>query len=339
MTKSFIIAEAGVNHNGGLDLAHKLIDVAKQAGADAVKFQTWRTEMVTRPGTVMAEYQKASPLGNDMFEMGKRLELDDEDFVALKSHCERCGIMFLSTPFDIPSLQFLVREIQVPMLKISSGEAVNVPMLRAAACEGVPIILSTGMCTMDDVRLGVDTIQEVWHALGTDPGLTLMHCTTAYPTAMDDVHLRSMVTLGKEFGLPIGFSDHTEGSTAAVVAVALGACMIEKHFTLDRDMPGPDHKASADPDTLSRLISAVREAEKALGSPVKEPRSCEIDTARLVRRSLVATRDIASGEIIAEDALIALRPEDGIPARDIDRVIGRPAWRAFRKGEVLRWPG
>jgi sialic acid synthase SpsE len=246
--------------------------------------------------------------------------------------------MFLSTPFDIPSVRVLVHELGVGRLKIPSGEITNVPLLRAAAGEGVPLIVSTGMCDLDDVAQAIGTITDVWAAAGTAPGLSLMHCTSAYPTPMDEAHLRSMQTLATTFGLPVGFSDHTEGIVAALVAVGLGATLIEKHFTIDRTMPGPDHQASADPATLTALIAAIRQAEQALGSAEKAPRGIEIATRALVRRSLVATRDIAAGTTIRAEDLIALRPDDGISARDIDRVVGRAAWRAFSRGEVLTWP-
>ncbi|MEK9662653.1 MAG: N-acetylneuraminate synthase family protein, partial [Alphaproteobacteria bacterium] len=229
--------------------------------------------------------------------------------------------------------------LDTDIIKVASGETVNVPFLRDVARTGLPVIMSTGMCDMGDVRLGVDTLNAVWDAAGRRPALTLMNCTTSYPTPMHEVHLRSMRTLADTFGCPVGLSDHSAGISAALASVALGATVIEKHFTLDRSMPGPDHAASLDPAQLKALVAGVREVEQAMGSPVKERRACEADLTNTIRRSLVAVRDIAPGETIAADMLVALRPEDGIPARDIDKVVGRPAWRAFAGGEVLRWDG
>jgi N,N'-diacetyllegionaminate synthase len=337
MSRTFIIAEAGVNHNGDVALAHRLVDLAADSGADAVKFQTWKTELVTRRDTPLVAYQALNDDAATMFELEQRLELGEDDFRALKRHAEDRSIQFLSTAFDVPSLRFLVHQLGVAMLKVPSGEADNVPFLRQIARTRLPTILSTGMCDLAEVAFAVDTLNAVWDAAGRRPGLTILHCTTAYPTPAADVNLRCMATLADRFGVPIGLSDHSDGITAALAATALGAAMIEKHFTLDRGLPGPDHAASLDPDQLKALVEGVRQTETMLGSPDKVLLPIERDTVALVRRSLVAARDIATGEIIGEDAVVPLRPQDGIPARDIDRVVGRPAWRSFRLGEVLRW--
>jgi sialic acid synthase SpsE len=336
--KVFIIAEAGVNHNGDEAMAHDLVDVAAEAGVDAVKFQTWDRDLVTRRDNPLVPYQKANVDDvSDMYELGKTFELALDVFESLAARCGDKGVQFLSTACDKPSLAFLVEKIDIPLIKVPSGEAVNVPFLRAVAETGRPVILSTGMCDMDDVQLAINTLKAVWDKTGVNPGLSLLHCTTAYPTPPEDVHLRSMTTLAETFGLPVGLSDHSEGTTAAAAAVALGAGIIEKHFTLDRDLPGPDHKASVDVPGLRRLVEHIRETEVMLGSGEKVLRPIEEQVVKSVRRSLVATRDITKGEAITEDDIVPLRPEDGIPARDIDKVVGRKAWRDFKNGEVLQW--
>ncbi len=334
----FIIAEAGVNHNGDPAIAHALVDAAADAGVDAVKFQTWDRDLVTRRDNPLVPYQKINVDDvSDMYELGKTFELELNVFEDLAARCKEKGVLFLSTAFDKPSLTFLVEKLDIPLIKVPSGEAVNVPFLRAVAETGRPVILSTGMCDMDDVQLAIDTLKTVWDKSGKTPELSLLHCTTAYPTPPEDVHLRSMTALAATFGLPVGLSDHSEGTTAAQAAVAMGARIIEKHFTLDRDLPGPDHKASVDVPGLRRLVEQIRKTEVMLGSDEKTLRPIEEQVVKSVRRSLVATRDIVQGETIAEDDVVPLRPEDGIPARDIDKVIGEKAWRDFQNGEVLKW--
>jgi sialic acid synthase SpsE len=337
MSHTFIIAEAGVNHNGDVALAHRLVDVAADSGANAVKFQTFKAELLTRRDTPLVAYQALGSDAADMFDLVRPLELGEDDFQALKRHADARGIELLSSAFDLPSLRFLVEGLGLKSLKVPSGEADNVPLLRQVARTGLPVILSTGMCDLGEVALAVDTLNRVWDAAARRPGLTILHCTTAYPTPPGDVNLRCMATLARTFGVPVGLSDHSEGIAAAIAATALGAAMVEKHVTLDRSLPGPDHAASLDPTQLKALVESVRLTEIILGSPDKALLPIERDTVALVRRSLVAARDIASGEIIAEDAVVPLRPQDGIPARDVDRVVGRPAWRGFRRGEVLRW--
>ncbi|MBC7952311.1 MAG: N-acetylneuraminate synthase [Rhodospirillaceae bacterium] len=332
----FIIAEAGVNHNGQVELAHRLVEEAARSGVDAIKFQTWKTDLVLRPKTPLVEYQKRNSGVADMYELARSLELADDDFRAIKTHCDELGLMFLSTPFDELSLDFLTRELGMGLLKVPSGEVTNVPYLRAAARTGLPIILSTGMCDLEEAALPLDTMRAVWGA--NQPDVTILHCTTAYPTPDDDVNLRAMTTLGAHFGLPVGLSDHSEGVIAPLAAVAMGAVMIEKHFTLDRSLPGPDHMASVDPVMLRQMVAGIRTVERMLGTGEKSQRPIEAATAKAVRRSLVARADIAEGAVISADMLVALRPEDGIPARDVDKVVGQPAWRAFKAGEVLQWP-
>ncbi len=340
MSGVYIIAEAGVNHNGSPDMAHRLIDIAADAGADAVKFQTWDRELVTRRDNALVEYQKAGTSGvNDMYELGKTFELEQSVFVDLARHCVARSIEFLSTGFDLPSLKFLVEELNIQRIKIPSGDVDNVPLVRLAGSYGLPIILSTGMCNLSDVNLGIETLRKARAKISDDPlDITLLHCTTAYPTPDRDMNIKAMTTLHEEFSLPIGLSDHSNGTIAAVVAVGLGAKIIEKHYTLDRSLPGPDHMASADPETLFRLVASIRTAETMLGSAEKRLLPIEKDVVKSVRRSLVAARDIALGETIADDDVVALRPNDGIPARDIDRVVGSVAWRHFSAGEKLDLP-
>jgi N-acetylneuraminate synthase len=333
----FIVAEAGVNHNGNPDLAIKLIDAAVETGADAVKFQTWRTDLEVRKGTPLVDYQSRNTNFTDMYEMIKSLELSPEAFVELKRHCDRRGIRFMSTAFDLPSLDLLVSRIGIDVLKIPSGEADNVLLLRACGRTGLPAIFSTGMCSLEEIDAGIAVLRDAWKTLATAPKLTLLHCTTAYPTPPEEIHLRSMTTLAERFGLPVGLSDHSEGITAAIAAVAMGATVIEKHMTLDRSLPGPDHAASLEPEQMADLVAAIRETERMKGSPVKELRKIEGETIKLVRRSLFASRDIAAGETITEAMIVPMRPQSGIPASAVDQVIGRRLARSCHAGDVLLW--
>lgn len=335
MANTKIIAEAGVNHNGSIEKAHRLIDLAKEAGADVVKFQTWSSDLVLRRDTPLVEYQKGAG-AETMYELVKKLELAPADFAALKAHCDAIGISFLSTAFDLPSLDFLVDELKMNAIKIPSGEVVNVPLLRKAAKKSLPIILSTGMCTLEEIAFSIEQLNASSGPAGAD--ITVLQCTTAYPTPAADIHLKSMVTLRDTFGRPVGLSDHSEGFLAACSAVAMGGVVIEKHFTLDRTLPGPDHKASVDPDGLRELVTSIRQVGAMLGSSDKGLRPIERATAKAVRRSLVATRDIAEGAVISGSDLIGLRPEDGISVRDFDKVVGQAAWKPFARGEVLQWP-
>lgn len=330
-----IIAEAGVNHNGSVEMAHKLIDLAKECGADIVKFQTFSSELVLRSDTPLVAYQRDNG-ADSMFELVKKLELSREEFAELSCHCAKVGIEFLSTAFDIPSLEFLCDELSMRRIKIPSGEVVNVPLLRQAAAKARPIILSTGMCDLEEIGFALDTLRAAGPTKTSD--VTVLHCTTAYPTPIHEMHLRSLATLKEVFGLPTGLSDHSDGYLAAAASVAAGSIMIEKHFTLDRNLPGPDQKASVDAKGLKQLVEAVRAVEVMMGSSEKGLRAVERETRKIVRRSLVARRNIELGQFISTDDLIALRPEDGIPVREIDKVVGKPAWASFRRGEVLRWP-
>lgn len=323
----FIIAEAGVNHNGDVVLARKLIDAAVAAGADAVKFQSFRADSLVTQQALKAEYQTRN-LGDSQlsqYEMLKALELKPEDFIFLKEYCDKKGILFMATPFDHESVDFL--EGLVDRYKVSSGDCTNLPLLRQIASKKKQVILSTGMADLKEVRLAVETLK--------DCAPTLLHCTTNYPCPMEEVNLKAMFTLKKEFGLPVGYSDHTNGIEIAIAAAALGAIVIEKHFTLDRAMKGPDHRASLEPDDLGRMVASIRNLEKAMGDGIKAPRESELAIRNQARRSLVASRDLSSGTVLKKEDLDIKRPGTGIPPEKIDLVIGRRTKRDLTKDELL----
>ncbi|CAA7622610.1 N,N'-diacetyllegionaminic acid synthase [Magnetospirillum sp. LM-5] len=350
-----IIAEAGVNHDGKLEQALALVDAAAEAGADIVKFQTFRATEIAAIDAPKADYQKRTTgTVESQFEMLRRLELSDEAHHVLRRRCAERGIEFLSTPFDLPSLRFLTQELRLPRLKLPSGEITNAPLLHAAAATGVPVILSTGMCTLADVEDALGVLAHGYLGLG-DPSssafaaafasaagraalaanVTLLHCTTEYPAPPAEVNLRAMGTLSRAFGLPVGFSDHTEGLEAAVAATALGAVVIEKHMTLDRSLPGPDHKASLEPAALAQMVRSIRAVETMLGEADKRPTATESRNMMVARKSLVATGDIAAGDPFTMANLGVKRPGDGLsPARYWD-LLGRPAGRAYRAGERI----
>lgn len=328
----FIIAEAGVNHNGDPELARRLIDAAAEAGADAVKFQTFKAERLMIPSAPKAAYQKAATGASEsQLEMIRRLELAPEVFRSLRDHCGKKGILFLSTPFDEESADFLAG-LDVPAFKIPSGEVTNLPFLKHVAKKGKPLILSTGMADEGEVACAVAAIR----AAGNPP-LVLLQCTSAYPADPADVNLRAMRTMSHLFGVPVGYSDHTLGVEVALAAVALGACVVEKHFTLDRTLPGPDHQASAEPGELAALVRGIRKVEAALGDGRKAPVAAEADTAAVARKSLVAAVDIPSGTVLTDSMLTAMRPGTGIPPAEAGRVVGRKAIRDIHKGEIIAW--
>lgn len=328
----YIIAEAGVNHNGRMDLALELIDVAADAGVDAIKFQTFSADKVVSPGTRKADYQSRNTGGEeDQLEMVRRLELGHDDFAELARHCQARGVEFLSTPFDDPSIDFLAG-LGMAAFKIPSGEAVSVPYLRRVAACGVPVLLSTGMCTMDEVRLGVETLQG---AGATD--IAILHCVSCYPAPPEESNLKVMTTMGDAFGVPVGYSDHTLGIEVSLAAVALGATVLEKHFTLDRAMEGPDHAASLEPDELKTLVAGVRAVEASLGDGVKVPQPSEADTMKVARRSLFLSRPVAKAQVISPDDLMVLRPASGISPADFDNVIGKTATTDLEVGRMLAW--
>jgi len=327
----FIIAEAGVNHNGSVELAKKLIDAAKDAGADAVKFQTFKAENVVVKDAQKAEYQKETTGEGSQYEMIKKLELTEEGFRELADYAEKKDIMFLSSPFDKESVDLLY-ELDVPAFKVGSGEITNFPLLRYIAKKRKPIILSTGMSTLGEIEEALDVIRSE----GVED-IILLHCVSNYPARIEDVNLRAIETLKQAFKLPVGFSDHTLGIIVPIAAVALGACVIEKHFTLDRNLPGPDHRASLEPDELKEMVKAIREVEKALGNGIKKPTKEEEKIKKVARKSIVAKVDISKGAIITEDMLDVKRPGTGIEPKYLKFIIGRKAKEDIKKDDVIRF--
>jgi len=326
----FIIAEAGVNHNGSVKSTKKLIDVAKDAEADAVKFQTFKAENVVIKNAEKAEYQKTAK-EESQYEMIKKLELTNEDFKELSDYTQKKGILFLSSPFDKESVDLLY-ELDVPAFKVGSGEITNFPLLKHIAKKEKPIILSTGMATLGEVEEALNVTRN-----GGVEDVILLHCVSNYPARIEDVNLRAMETLKHAFKLPVGFSDHSLGITVPIAAVALGACVIEKHFTLDRNLPGPDHKASLEPDELKEMVKAIRDVEKALGNGIKKPTKEEDKIKKIARRSIVAKIDIPKGTIIAEDMLDVKRPGTGIEPKYIDMIVGKKAKIDIKKEDLITW--
>lgn len=329
--KTIIIAEAGDNHNGDVKLAHKLIDVAKEKGADYVKFQTFKTEKIISVNAKMAEYQKQNTgIEESQFDMVKKLELSFDDFRKLKKHCDEAGIKFLTTPFDLESLDFAVNDLGVDVIKIPSGEVTNLPLLLAAAKTGKPVYLSTGMCSLEEVEDCVKALKD--NGAGE---ITLLHCTTQYPAPLESVNLRAMLTLKEKFGCEVGYSDHTAGIEVPVYAVCMGAKVIEKHFTLDKNMPGPDHKASLDPQELGAMIRAVRRAEVILGDGIKRVQDAERGNVSVARKSIVAARRIKKGEVFSDENLGTKRPGDGISPMRWNEVVGKTAKRDFEEDDLI----
>ncbi|CEO87783.1 N-acetylneuraminate synthase [Syntrophaceticus schinkii] len=333
MNNVFIIAEAGVNHNGDIGLAKQLVDAALVAGADAVKFQTFKADQVVTGEAERAEYQKKNVPDKDesQLEMIKRLEISFADFKELKIYCDRKGIAFLSSPFDLESIDFL-GQLNVPYFKIPSGEITNLPFLRKIGQWHKKVILSTGMATLGETEKAIEILNE---AGARD--LILMHCTTNYPTPPEEVNLLAMKTLQQAFGLPVGYSDHTMGTVVPVAAVTLGARVIEKHFTLDCSLEGPDHKASLEPSEFKDMIEAIRIIEKALGTGIKKPATSELQIMKDVRRSIVASCDISAGDVINESNITVKRPGTGISPMMWDIIIGRKARYDILKGMLLTW--
>ena len=330
MKKVLIIAEAGVNYNGSLELAYKMVDKAKEAGADIVKFQTGVPEKVMSRFAEKAEYQKKTTgAGESQLDMVRKLMLKFEEFVPLKQYCENAGIKFLSTPFDTSSVEFL-DGLGCDLWKIPSGEITNLPYLLKIAKTGKPIILSTGMSTLDEVGEAIKILKN--NGAGE---ITLLHCTTEYPAPYADVNLRAMETMRDKFGLAVGYSDHTPGIEVPIAAVAMGATVIEKHFTLDRNMEGPDHKASLEPDELAAMIRSIRNVEKAIGTGEKIPSESEKKNMPIARKSIIAARDIKKGEILTEQNLTTKRPGNGISPMKWNEVIGTMAIRDFAEDELI----
>jgi N-acetylneuraminate synthase len=326
----FIIAEAGVNHNGDLALAKRLVDAAVAAGADAVKFQTFTAERLASAAAPKAKYQvETTDPGESQFEMLKRLELPPQAHRELLAYCQGVGILFLSSPFDEQNAD-LLESLGVPAFKIPSGEIVNLPYLRHVAGKRRPLIVSTGMATLGEVEMAVRTIEE-----SGNPGVVLLHCVSNYPARAADVNLCAMETMARAFRVPVGYSDHVPGNEVAFAAVALGACVIEKHFTLDRSLPGPDHRASLEPGELAALARGVRTVESALGDGRKRPAASEADTAAVARKSLVAARDLTAGTVLTDEMIAVKRPGTGLPPAMLPYVLGRKVRRPLQKDTLL----
>lgn len=327
-----VIAEAGVNHNGDLDLARRLIDVAAESGADIVKFQTFSAERLSTASAPKAAYQQQSTDASEsQQEMLRRLELSEDAHRDLIEHCRQRKIAFLSTAFDIESLDMLVR-LGVHLFKIPSGEITNLPYLRHLGALGGQVLLSTGMATLGDVEAALHALEVA----GTPRHqITVLHCTTEYPAPIDDVNLHAMGTMAAAFGVKIGYSDHTEGIEVSVAAAALGASVIEKHFTLDRTLPGPDHKASIEPGELRAMVAAIRNVEKALGDGVKRVTPAEARNAPVARKSLVACKDIRAGDVFGPGNMTTMRPGTGLSPMRWDEVVGRIARRDYQPGDPI----
>ena len=326
----FIIAEAGDNHNGNLANALKLVDQAAKAGADCVKFQTFVTEEVISRYAEMAEYQKQNTGKTEsQFDMVKKLELSFDEFRKIQAHCQKRGILFLSTPFDLPSIAFL-NEIDMPFFKIPSGEITNYPYLKAIAETHKDVVLSTGMCTMEEIREAIALLERNGAGL-----IRLLHCNTEYPTPFEDVNLKAMETMRAAFGKEVGYSDHTLGIEVPIAAAAMGAVVIEKHFTLDRNMEGPDHKASLEPQELGAMVKAVRNIEAALGTGEKKPSPSEQKNLAAARKSIVARRNIRQGELLTEENLAVKRPGTGISPMRYSEILGTQAVKDFKEDQLI----
>jgi len=328
----FIIVEAGVNHNGSVELAKKLIDVASDAGANVIKFQTFKAENLVSKNAPKAEYQKeTTDKQESQFDMIKKLELDIDTHKVLMQYCDKKNIMFLSTPFDHDSINML-NELGLEIFKIPSGEITNLPYLRHIGSLNKEVILSTGMADMGEIEDALDILTEA----GTKKeNITVLHANTMYPTPMEDVNLKAMVTIGNTFNVAFGYSDHTLGIEVDVAAVAMGATIIEKHFTLDKTMDGPDHQASLEPDELIAMVKAIRNIELALGSSVKKPTPSEQPNIAIVRKSIVTKRAIKMGEVLTEDNLAIKRPGTGISPMRWDEIVGSIATKDYKEDELI----
>jgi len=336
----FVIAEAGVNHNGSEELALKLVDEASQAGADAVKFQTFQAESLVVPGAEKADYQKANTPEGDQFSMIRKLELSKDLHNVLKTRCDELGIEFMSTAFDPASADFLV-DLGIRRIKIPSGELTNFPFITHLAEKGLPVIMSTGMATLDEVIEAVEVVRKTRQCKNfsepLEKRLTLLHCTSNYPAKSEDINLNAMLTLQNETGCPVGYSDHSEGILVAPIAVGLGATVIEKHFTTDRKLPGPDHAASLESKELQQMIRNIRTVEQVMGSPAKAPTPSELPVRDAARRSVTLIRNVSRDDTLSKEDLDLLRPGTGIPPKDFDKVLGCKVKSDLPQGHTLQW--
>lgn len=334
MSHTLIIAEAGVNHNGSIELAKRLVDKAKEAGVDYLKFQTFKASKLVTKAAKQAEYQQKNigKEGDSQYQMLKKLELSPDEHEILIDYCKELGIKFFSTAFDFDSIDYL-HSLNLGLWKIPSGEVTNYPFLKRIGAYNEPTILSTGMCDMEDVRAAVDALYK--NGLSKE-NLILLHCNTEYPTPFEDVNLKAMDALRNEFGVEVGYSDHTKGIEVPIAAVALGATVIEKHFTLDRNMEGPDHKASLEPDELKAMVSAIRNIEKAVGGDgSKHVSESEKKNIAIARKSIVAACDIKAGDVFTEQNLTVKRPGNGISPMRWEEVLGQEAKRNFAEDELI----
>ena len=330
MQRTFIIAEAGVNHNGDIEIAKKMIDAASAAGADAVKFQTFKAERIVSINAPKAEYQIENTNNTEsQYQMLKKLEIDKETHLELMEYCKEKNIMFLSTPFDVDSVHMLV-ELGIEIIKIPSGEITNLPYLREVARQKKKVILSTGMSNMQEVKEAVDILRQ-----NGSEDITVLHCNTQYPTPMEDVNLRAMISMREELELPVGYSDHTQGIEVPIAAAAMGATVVEKHFTLDKTMDGPDHKASLEPEELRKMVKSIRNIEKALGDGIKTISESEKDNLPIVRKSIVAACRIEKGELFTEENLTVKRPGNGISPMKWDEIIGKVSDKTYEVDEEI----
>ena len=331
MKHTLIIAEAGVNHNGSIEMAKQLIDAAAIADVDYVKFQTFKAEKLVTKEAKQAEYQQRNAADDSQYTMLKKLELSEAQHEELITYCKEKGVKFLSTAFDLESIEYL-HSLNLGLWKIPSGEVTNYPYIKKIAQYGEPVIMSTGMCSMDDVEQALNVLLK--NGL-TKEQITLLHCNTEYPTPMQDVNLKAMLQLRDKFGVKVGYSDHTKGIEVPIAAVALGAEVIEKHFTLDRTLPGPDHKASLEPNELKAMVDAIRNIEQALGDGQKHVSASEEKNMAIARKSIVAARDIKRGELLTDDNLTTKRPGTGISPMRWEEVIGTKAIRDFVEDELI----
>lgn len=328
-----IIAEAGVNHNGNIDLAKKLIDAAADAGVDYVKFQTFNSQKLVSKNAQKADYQKENTMdkGESQLKMLQKLELSKENHLVLIEHCKIRNIKFLSTAFDLDSVDFL-EELKIDLWKVPSGEITNLPYLRKIGALGKPVIISTGMADINEIEAAINTVVKA----GTKrDNITVLHCNTEYPTPMSDVNLRAMNSIKNKFGVPVGYSDHTLGIEIPVAAVALGAIVIEKHFTLDKTMDGPDHRASLEPQELMAMVTAIRNIEMAMGDGVKAPSPSEAKNKLIARKSIVASKDIAIGEMFNEDNITVKRPGTGLSPMKWDTIKGTKATKNYQEDDLI----
>jgi N-acetylneuraminate synthase len=352
----YIVAEAGVNHNGSLEMAKELVDVAAEAGADAVKFQSFKADKVISSRAPKAEYQtRTTDASESQLDMVKKLELDERAHQVLIAYCKAQGIQFLSTPFDLDSLDLLVRNSDQPYLKVASGETINAPLLLKIASTGKPVLLSTGMCTLGEIETALGVLAFGYGRSAERPSpmafqaaycsasgqqalqekVILLHCTTEYPAPFNEINLCAMDTMRAAFALPVGYSDHSIGIAVPIAAAALGAVVIEKHFTLDKNLPGPDHEASLEPEELKQMVRSIRQIEMALGSPMKIPSPGELKNIPIVRKSIVAAQDIRQGELFTEDNITTKRPGDGMHPILYWDLLGKAAEQNYRRDDLI----